>query len=364
MDRKVEKNSYKERLKLGSQFYILLIELFVIAVLICAIGLSYLWYWLERYERRSVNGALTNYTYMVMDHKWDEIYQMDIDNFVELNSKEAITNYLIWLYGDRNMTGATFTYAGGDDYSQYYDVYFQEEKLCSLETRKPEGSEVWVVRTVSQDHTYMFDVLDDTEFSINNVKISDSYYHEENHIPFGFEEIEKEDVTLPKTTRYTVGGFIYAPIVQIPNDKMIVRDSTENLFYIGPKPTNSQITEFTEHLRETAFAYCRYITEDGTLYELNQHLYPYTTFYNGINGFDNQWFSIHDSIEFKNIEYTDMMPIGENAFIGTISFDYEVIWGDIIKTYSGSYQLFFIKDSQDLWKATNLAIISDSAQDR
>ncbi len=362
MDRKVEKKSYKERSKVGSRFYIFLIELFVVASLICAVGLGYLWYWLERYEKRSVNGALTEYTYMVARKEWDAIYQMDIENFVELNSKEAIIDYLIWLYGDRNMTGVTFAYAGGDDYSQYYDVYYQEEKFCSLETRKPEGSETWKVRTVSQNHTYMFDVLDDTEFSINNVKISDRYYHEDGHIPYGFETLDLEENIFPNTTRYTVGGFIYAPQVQLPDDKMIVRDSTDNLFYIGPKPTKEQIEEYSEEIKETSFAYCMFITEDGTLYNLNQHLYPYTTFYDGINGFDNQWFSIHDSIEFKNVEVFDVMPIGENAFIGSISFDYEVIWGEIDKTYSSSYQLFFIKDSQDLWKATNLAIISDTAQ--
>ena len=62
----------------------------------------------------------------------------------------------------------TFSVSVKDNYSSYYDVYYQQEKICALEVRKPENSSVWKVRTVSQNHTYTFDVLEDTTFSINN----------------------------------------------------------------------------------------------------------------------------------------------------------------------------------------------------
>ena len=55
------------------------------------------------------------------------------------------------------------------------------------------------------------------------------------------------------------------------------------------------------------------------------------------------------------------MPIGENAFIGSISFDYIVSATDVTKTYSSSYQLFFVKNSYGKWRMTNLCILSDNS---
>ena len=58
---------------------------------------------------------------------------------------------------------------------------------------------------------------------------------------------------------------------------------------------------------------------------------------------------------------TSPIHIGENAFIGSISFDYIVSATDVTKTYSSSYQLFFVKNSYGKWRMTNLCILSDNS---
>lgn len=358
---KKKKNSYEERIKAGKEFYITLLKVVLCCSIIFASGLGYLWFWLSRYERQSVNGAMTEYVKKVGAHKWSEIYQEDIENFVELNDEETYTKYLVWLYGDRNVSGMTFSFSGKDDYSSYYDVYYQQEKLCALEVRKPEGCAVWKVRTVSQNHSYTFDLLEDTTFSINNNKITDSYSHTEDNVPLAFEGLNLDD-KMPSVTRYSINGFISAPVVQTSSDYITIRDYSSDHFYIGKAPTNDQITEFTQEIEDTAIAYCKYITKDGTFYALTQHLYPNTDFYYAISSFDNQWFSDHDSIEFKNTKVYDIMPIGENAFIGSISFDYVVSASDVTKTYTSAYQLFFVKNSYGNWRMSNLYILSDTSE--
>ncbi len=356
MDRTVKKRPYKERTRVGETFLKRLFTLCLTAIIVCATALIYLWFWLDRYEKHSVNGAMTNYMELVANRKWDEIYAMDVENFVELNSKEDITSYLTYLYGDCNMNGMTFSFAGDDGWSAYYDVYYQQKKLCSLEVRKPEGSSVWKVRTVNQNHTYTFDILDDTGFSINGIPITEEYIHEDGLIPMEFGTV---NIEMPEVTRYTIGGFIFAPDPVVPAGYTAVRDHLSNSFYIGRKPTAEQTAVFRENIEETAIAYCRYITKDGTFNNLNRHLYPYTDFYYNILGFNPQWYSAHDSAEFTNVRIYDMLAIGENAFIGSVSFDYIVSAEDAGRTESSTYQLFFVKNSYGYWRLINLAIVND-----
>ncbi|MCR5372778.1 MAG: hypothetical protein K6E41_04860 [Solobacterium sp.] len=357
MDRTVIKKSYKERAQVGQTFLSHLLTVCAAAILVCAAALAYLWFWLDRYEKHSVNGAMTNYMQLVANKQWDEIYEMDVENFVELNSKEVITSYLTYLYADCNMNGMTFSYAGEDGYSAYYDVYYQQKKLCSLEARKPEGSSVWKVRTVNQNHTYTFDVLDGTPFSINGNEITDFYIHEDRPAPLEFADLSME---MPETVRYTIGGFIYAPEPEVPAGYIAVRDYLAPHFYLGRAPDSIQQEEFSRNIEETAIAYCRYITKDGTFNALNQHLYPYTEFYYNILGFNPQWYSAHDSAVFTNVKVFDMLALGGNAFVGTISFDYIVSAEDAGRTESSTYQLFFVKNSQGNWRLINLAIVDSS----
>lgn len=364
MDCKVEapRKTYQERLRFGGRFYKRLLILIAACLLICAGGLGYLWYWLERYETKSVNGAMTRYMEKVGNHEWHEIYLENTENFLELNDEATYTTYLVWLYGDRNVGGMTFAYSGGDDYSTYYDVYYQQEKLCALEVRKPEGSATWKVRTVSQDHEYTFDVIDGASFSINGHQIDDGYSHEDNILPYGFRDTEYPD-WLPKVKRYKIGSFIAAPGIDPDrSNDIVVRDSTDSHFYIGPAPTAEQKEIFTKEVQDTTIAYCEYITQDGTFYALNQHLFPNTDFYYAITGFDTRWFSEHDSIEFANMEVFDLIPVGDRAFIGSVSFDYIVTAGELRKTYSSTYQLFFMQDDYGNWLLTKLSIISDTGE--
>lgn len=364
MDRQVRKtSSYQKRLQVGRRFYRRLFKFFMATLIISGAALGYLWFWLSRYEARSENGAMTRYMEKVGNHEWHEIYEENVKYFKEMNDENTYTRYLIWLYSDSNVSGMTFSYAGGDEVNKYYDVYYQQEKLCALELTKPEGSSSWHVRTISQSREYTFDVLDEIAFSINGHDIDETYTHQDGHIPYGFEAVEAS-TRLPRVTRYTIEGFIDAPTIQLKDDNDIaVRDYTGNHIYIGHKPNAEELALFEKEIQDTAFAYSKYISKDGTFYDLNQHLYPNTDFYYAISGFNPQWFTDHDAIEFQNVNIYDVIPIGDTAFVGTISYDYAILASDTSRIESCTYQLFFIKNSQGQYKLTNLVIISDTSSE-
>ncbi|MBQ6356910.1 MAG: hypothetical protein IJI52_07420 [Solobacterium sp.] len=355
--------SYEERVKTGRQFYFFLLKLFLSAAVVLGAGLGYLWYWLERYEAESINGAMTTYFERVGNQDWDGLYQDDVDYFVEFNSKEDVAEYLFSTYNGKNSWGLTTSFSWTDGKNEFYNVYYEREQICIIELTKPAGSKTWKVRTLSPSGEYYFDDYTGNGFTINNVDITNNAaYYKELTIPYGFRNLELDE-KMPKAAEYLVRGFIHTPDIELkqPQTDMYVRDHTTNLYYIGKKPTEEQLAEFTEEIETVSVDYCKYITRDGTFYSLNRHLYPYTEFYNNIRGFDNQWFASHESIEFRNMKVFDVMPVGENAFIGSISFDYIVSTTSVNRTYSNTYQLFFVKNSQNDWKLTNLVIVYDDS---
>ena len=353
------KRAYSEQLRSGERYYMNLLRVFISLVIVLSIGCGYLYGWLYYYEKHSINGALTQYVKDVTDRKWDKVYREDSRYFTELNTKEAVTDFLFYVYGDKKPGGMTFSFANKDEKYQYYDCYYRQSYIATLQIVKPENSSVWKVRTLIGSNNYDVETINDSTFRINDIPITTDYDHDAEQVPGPYKGYELDD-RLPKVTRYYIGNIVGTPAIVPENENnIVVRDHTASRYLIGPKPDAEQRSDFATAINDTAMAYCKYITEDGTLYDLKQHLLPGTVFYDAISSFNNQWFTTHESIEFKNVEIFDLLPIGENAFMGSISFDYVVTATNVQQTYSNNYQMFFIKDSSGDWKCINIYTVSN-----
>ena len=126
--KKKPSRSYQRRAAIGVRFYRSLLGVFLVTVFICAAGLGYLYFWLARYEKQSVTGAMRAYMKAVQNREWDSIYDTDSQYFTEFNSEEAVTSYLLTLYGNVKASGCTFSLMSIDQGSgyRYYDVYYQQ----------------------------------------------------------------------------------------------------------------------------------------------------------------------------------------------------------------------------------------------
>ena len=356
------KKAYSEQLRSGARFYNNLLRVFISVVLLGSIACGYLYFWLYYYEKQSVNGALTQYVRDVTDRKWDKVYREDRRYFTELNTKEAVTDFLFYVYGDKKPGGMTFSWADEDDTYQYYDCYYRQSYISTLQIVKPANSRVWKVRTLIGSNNYQIESLNSSAFRINSIPITPDFKHDSNAVPGPYDGYELDE-KLPTVTRYYISNIVGVPAIEPEDSKnIVVRDYTSNRYMIGPKPEPAEYSDFAEAITDTAMAYCQFITEDGTLYELKQHLLPGTVFYDAISSFDNQWFTTHDSIEYKNTQIHDVLGLGENAFMGSISFDYVVTAPNVQQTYTNFYQMYFIRDDRGSWKCINIYTVSNDEE--
>lgn len=348
-----KKLSVKQRSKVQKKFYISLIKAFMVTNILCFSGLGYISYRLIKYEENTPEGSIRSYLKLVEKEKYEEIYKESKLVFAQFNKKEDYISYLKEYYNNKDLANAKFIKQSySNEEFLYYNINNEDNELISTVQLK-EIDNKYHVRTLTSIWNFDFDVVDNIQFSINDLIVDDGYITEKDTVSNAFANMNNtKDVA--KVTRYHLDNFVNIPTIEVLDDSNIaVKDVIKDQFYIGYVPENKK--EYEEILLKMAQTYSKYITEDEKFYNLRKLLLKTTKFYQDISTFNNGWFSVHDSIEFRDIEIYDIVLLDENSFIGTVKYDYDVIAKNKIQTYPIVYQMMFIKE-KDTWLCTNLLL--------
>ncbi|MCI6272244.1 MAG: hypothetical protein MR601_04780 [Erysipelotrichaceae bacterium] len=348
----MKRKSVRDRSKVERSFYFKLLMAFVITNLIGVLILGYISYRLRKYEEATPTGAIRAYLELVKNKDYDKIYDESKLVFAQFNPKEDYTNYLKSIYENVDLDSATFARQSySNDEFSYYNIKINNETISTVQLKKDD--KLYHVKTLSSVWNFKFDVADNIEFSINE-QLVDNGYISETDVKTNAYTNTQDQSNVPNITRYHLDNFVNIPkVVTNNNDYLAVKDFIEDQFYIGKIPINEEKIELEELIQKTAETYSKYITEDETFYNLKKLLNKNTTFYEGISSFYNGWYSSHESVDFLNTEIYDVIKLSDNAFIGTIKYDYQVIAKDKTQNYPTTYQLFFLKEN-DKWLCTNI----------
>jgi flagellar hook assembly protein FlgD len=78
--------------------------------------------------------------------------------------------------------------------------------------------------------------------------------------------------------------------------------------------------------------------------------------------FNNQFFSTHYSNEITDIKVYDVIALGDDAFLGDISFTQTATNENGSRSSNCNYQIYFIRKN-GAWKATRIYNISTDSSD-
>lgn len=346
------KSTVKQRAKVGKKFYFSMIKLFMFCNVIGIIILSIIYYQLQKYEESTPSGAIRSYLKLIQNGDYDEIYDESKLVFAQFNTKDEYSNYLKSIYENKPLAEATFARQSySNEEFSYYNINIGNETISTVQLKKDKS--IHHVRTLTSVWNFNFDVAGDIQFYINNELVDSGYILEKSTDSNAYANYPDKKTAIP-ITRYHLDNFVNIPIIEIKNENYIaVKDNIQDQFYIGKKPVGDTLKEYEELIQNTSETYSKYITEDVSFASLRKLLNRKTTFYEEISQFNNGWYSIHDDVEFANIDIYDIVELSENAFIGTIKYDYNVITDDKITTYPTTNQLFFIKENEK-WLCTNI----------
>ncbi|MEG0403768.1 MAG: hypothetical protein RR571_05235 [Anaerorhabdus sp.] len=347
----------KPNSKIELSFYKHIFRLFLVFLAIGSFFLGLLWVGLDYYESVTPNGALVHYTQLVKDGKFEEIYEESTKVYLQYNEKDEYINYLEKFYSNVDMSKAAFTKTSySTSEYQYYEMSVDGETIATLELKKDPKKNKWNVRTLTDARSFTIETdLPDIEMSINNYPIEKDRIRQENVTAHAFNNLDNIELS-PLINQYYIDNLVGVPTITTANSNyVVVKNATEDIFYAGTKPSDSEMVEYKQLIENVAETYCMYITEDVTFATLRKLLYTKTSFYDAIRSFDNSFFSTHDRIEFGDMNVFDVVEIGDDGLIASVSFDYIVYIGDRSQTYSNTYQMSFLNINEN-WLLTNLVI--------
>lgn len=350
----------KNKAKIHPDFYKHLVKVFLVLLATCSFVLGLLWVVLDYYESTTPDGALIHYTDLIAKGEYDEIYEESKKVFAQFNPAEDYIEYLKSVYEGVDVKKAGFIKSlYNTDTFTYYDMVIDGDKIANLEIRKDDKKNKWNVRTLTNSRSIKIDSpVNDVKSVINGNVINSDYITDSNIPSLAYENLHDPSIA-PRVYQYFVDNLVVIPEVEVANQNyIIVKDAILDQYYAGPKVDEETLAIYEEVMIKAATTYCMYITEDTSFNNLRKLLYTKSNFYDAIRTFDNAFFSEHDKIEFENMKTFDILQLGEEGFIGSISFDFIVTAGSRTKTYTSTYQMTFLKQNNK-WLMTNLVIAEE-----
>lgn len=354
----------KRHSKVHSSFYRKMVQLFLVLIAIGSFALGLLWIGLSFYESVTPNGAMNHYVQLIKKGDYEEIYEESKKVYLQYNTKDEYTAYLEEFYSDVDLSKVAFAktqYVDGD--YLYYDMVSDGQKIATLEVKKDDTKNKWNVRTLTDARNFRIETqLDDIEMSINDIPIHKDRIKRFDVSANAYANLNDQELA-PIVDQYYIDNMIQVPEIAVSNpDYIVVKDAILDYFYAGTKPNTEEMQEYNDLIQKVAKTYCMYITEDEIFANLRKLLYTKTSFYDAIRSFNNSYFSDHDRIEFSEMDVFDVVEIGDDAMMGSVSFDYIVYIDTRSQTYSSTYQLTFLK-VDGKWLVSNLVIAEESSDE-
>lgn len=335
----------KKSSKIEKTFYFKLIILFILFNLIGLFILSFTAYQLRSYEEKTPTGAIRQYLKLIKEEAFEQIYEESNQVFPQLNEKETYIQYLKDIYQNIPLNNLGFSKLPySDENFLYYQLKLNEQKISVIQLKPLQTG--YLAQTLP--NMYYFNVENATNqiFKVNGNLIDNIFLKEASVKSSAFEEFDNA----PIVTHYGLNYMLDVPKIEISTPYLAIKNLISDTVYIGEKTEDNDKLELIQTIAET---YSKYITKDTSFNSLSKYLDKNSTFYKNISSFYNGWYSTHQKVEFQNIKIYDVIDMGEDAFIGSISYDYIVTSSKTAQTYPTTYQLYFIKINNK-WVCTNI----------
>jgi len=275
--------------------------------------------------------AIQEYLNNIDKGNWQQLYQ-DSLSFANEIDEATYTDYLINLFFDFDLETANYQLI--DENLAYYDLLNDNNYLTSFQVK--DGK---VTTLVTEPNTFNLITPVDYDENANDCKASQISI---------FEEFENSYQT-PLACQFKKVSYSKEYQSELKDGYGMIENVINGDLIIGKK-TN----DYDQLFIDTASALAKWTTNDGKLSAFSKNVLTEASFYQDLITMDPQWFSSHNISELGNFVLNDQIKI-DNGLLANLSFTYKVGVSDLIKEYSITYQMAFLKVN-DQYKLANIAI--------
>lgn len=341
MEKRQKKRKKKNSFRIGVLILVLVLAIIIVTTLII------LYNGLERFESTTPRAAIDSYFSQLAAGEYEQIKTDSGFEPDEINSWDDYTAFLLTTFG-KDYKGYTYRQvAGGNkDDGQLYAVYNGDERIGELVLSASSSAAHGYVVRASIDYLEPFEVVapGDVTIKVNGEELAK----------------EGEGVTVtPNDLFEELSGDQIPTIIKYKLEKMLAKPELEAA---GPDGTACEINvdektrtataakqlsseleqQYSQRMQDTIKAYAMFISEDSTLANFTQYLYPNTNFAADIKTFDAVWYADHDSYSFEDMKTSGVTQTSESTFTGEIEYVFQVQFQGEIKSFPSRYKMGFV----------------------
>ena len=323
-----------------------------------AVGLWFLWGFLEQYDRNSPDIIAKNAAAEIESGSHELLLQSEElapDRFFTAEQKEEwLAAYLAGKrISSRKVPGEENCYqlsADGDDFAQI--------------TLEPDGAEnrygmrPYRVSKVETSLETLPEIViqapADAVIKVNDVPLTAGDQTGENKAEQAYAGMP-EGYALPGQVTYRLQNLAMLPEVSAVMEGgicSVVQQDT--VFTVTAEADDTLRQEIETPAMEASHLYARFITQDANRRDLTPYLLSGTEFYDKLAGFYNGWYIDHDSYEFGETTVDNFRMYSKDHLSCEVQFIYQVRRGSKIHEFPSSYTLYFIR-TEEGWKISSIA---------
>ena len=335
------------------------VGMLVLTAVLCAL----LWQALKKYEAGTPAAAMRRYLVQVQQQEYDQLYEASGFTPTEFTGKEEYIAYLKHLYDGQNLSQAIFNQrTGGADGRRLYAVMANGSPIADLDVWQETENGPWQVRThLDLDGWYEVLAPEDTDVWVNGVLLAPE--EADTTLAPAYAGLP-ETVSGPQMTLYRVTGVLGEPDVtaESENGRCAVEqsdpeegeDAPLGVYTVLLKPDKKTAETYKDLAQKAAETYATFISKDTDRSVMLAQLIYGSEFHKRVASYNNIWYAEHTSHEFEDMEITELLCYGENAFTCHVSFTYKVSCsGGREYEYPSQYDMAFLKTG-GRWKLADL----------
>ncbi len=347
-----------------------MLALFVVLCLVVGAVLVFVWQALEKYESTTPKAALDTYFLQLAAEDygaiqagadfapsalngWEDYYLCLQRTF---GSEPSLLSYRR-VAGESGDTPAV-TLGQNAAGPQRYAIFNGEEELGKVllypEAGLPHGWRVSAV--VEEGAAYTVTAPGHAAVVVNGVPLDPNGPNVQRTICTGFEALPDEELQ-PQNLVYTLEPTLVPPEFTATGPAAVactveVNRQNHSAAVTVPLTPNEQ-EEYTALIEAAAKSYATFVTNDGSLRDLQTHLYPGTDLAARMANFYGGWYLEHEGYDFANMAVENLVSTGLGTFSGEITFDYLVYKGGATHTFPTRYEMYFARYGED-WRLAEL----------
>ena len=321
----------------------------VVNIVIIVAAFSWLWGYLEDYEAARPRTAVEEYLDLLQKKDYPAAFSKASFEKNEFLDEDVMVRHIERTLGEDLSTAKVAEVAGYENSDERKcDIVVDKKKLrvhLKDSGRKSRHKfPVWEISLEAPPSQKLTVTAPEHAKILMNGKELPERFRKPETTPVASFSTLKDPALAPRTAFYEIDGLFELPEITATLDGVPAQIATDgSAVTVSVLPPEELLKSYQALALDVAKVYAAFITKDNSFTGYKKYLYTETTYYDGVKGFYNGWYSDHDKNGYENIKHGKTESYGENAFVTEVSFDYFIMRNGKKTVFPSSYVLSFIK---------------------